>query len=782
MKISAIAIAAAIALAALAPRLPAETVLRVWGLETGEHSHGTRAAVQAFESRHPGVRVQMAVIPVGSVQGVMDPQKLLCAVAGGRAPDVVFQDRFTVGEWAARGAFNALDDYLTQPGAPDPDDYYTPCWSECVFEGSVYGIPADTDVRVLYYNERALREAGFTDAATGAAQPPRDWDALLAMSEALTERGDDGQLEQVGFIPNFGNAWLYLYSFLNGGGFLSPDGRTCTLADARNAEALAFMVEGYDRLGGYSALRGFQDSFGSRITDPFLVDQVAMKIDVDNFIRDIARYRPEMEFGIAIPPAPPSGEPCTWSGGFAWVMPAGGDHPDLAWEFVAWMTSLEGRLHTERAQWRHNRSRGRSFFPRLPAMRSAARQIVEEFSPAEPQMRAVSLARLDIIENTRLRPVTPIGQLLWDQHNDAFYAAVDHSMTPADALQRSQAVVQERLDQVYRPESERPPVLRWRTPAAIFAALGAALVIAFGLSFRRQPGNPARRRRELLLGLAFAAPWLIGFGVLTLWPILQSVVLSLCEYDVLHPARWIGLGNYDRAAHDPLFWKSLWNTIYMALWVPVSLAVGLAIALLLNTEIRGMALWRTTFYLPAVIPTVAVSILWVWILNPSTGLLNHLLGDIGITGPDWLQDEMWAKPAIVLTILWAAGGSMVIWLAGLAGIPRTLYEAATVDGANAWRRFWHVTVPQLTPYIFFNLVMGIIATFQIFNQAYIMTEGGPNHATRFFVLRIFDVAFRYLEMGYASAMAWVLFLIILALTVVNFILAPRWVHYEMGTK
>lgn len=770
----------------LAVALPAETVLRVWGLEVGEHAIGNEAAVREFERRHlaatgEGVEVQLAVIPAGSVQGVMDPQKLLCAIAGGRPPDVVWQDRFTVGQWAWMGALRPLDDHLAEPGAPRAEEYYGPTWEETISQGRVYAIPTITDVRVLYYNEDLLRRGGHVDAS-GEVVLPADWDALLEMGAALSERDERGRLTRVGFIPNFGNSWYYLWSFLNGGEFLSPDGRTCTLAAPENVEALAQMVRGYDLLGGYERVKGFQDELQSRVTDPFLVGQVAMKIDNDVFIRDIARYRPDMAFGITLPPGPPGREGCTWSGGFAWVIPAGAPQPDLAWEFIAWMSSLEGRLFAERAQARHNRSRGRPFFPMLHCHREAARRIVEELSPAEPRLREASLARLAIMERTRTRPVTPVGQLLWDQHNDAFYAAMTHDLTPSQALRRSQAVVQARLDLVWRPESARPPVLAWRWPVGVLAVLGVALTAAAARRFLRLPGSAARRRRELAAGLAFASPWLVGFTVFTLWPVLQSLILSLCEYDVTHPARYIGLANYAEASRDPLFWKSLGNTVFMALWVPVTLAAGLAIALLLDTEVRGMAVWRTLFYLPAVIPTVAVAVLWVWILNPSTGLLNRcltpLLAPLGLTPPEWLQDEHWAKPAIVLTLLWAAGGSMVIWLAGLAGIPRTLYEAAVVDGAGPWQRFRRVTLPMLTPYIFFNLIMGIIAAFQIFNQALIMTEGGPNHATRFYVLRLFDVAFRYLQMGYASAMAWILFVMVLGLTLINFVLAPRWVHYE----
>jgi multiple sugar transport system permease protein len=228
------------------------------------------------------------------------------------------------------------------------------------------------------------------------------------------------------------------------------------------------------------------------------------------------------------------------------------------------------------------------------------------------------------------------------------------------------------------------------------------------------------------------------------------------------------------------------------------MTAGLAIAVLLNLKIRAMAVWRTFFYLPAIVPMVAASILWVWIFHPQGGFLNLILepilhgvswlanlvgglfgaGPVSVRPPMWLQDPDWSKPGLILMGLWGAGASMIIWLAGLKAIDPSLYEAAEVDGANEWQKFWHITIPQLTPYIFFNLVMGLIGTFQIFGQAFIMTQGGPKESTLFYVYHLFNNAFRYGHMGYAAAMAWVLFVIVLALTIFQLRLSKHWVHYE----
>ncbi len=281
-------------------------------------------------------------------------------------------------------------------------------------------------------------------------------------------------------------------------------------------------------------------------------------------------------------------------------------------------------------------------------------------------------------------------------------------------------------------------------------------------------------------GYLFIAPWLVGFLVFTAYPFLSSVYLSFTRYNIVMPAVWVGAANYHQLlTQDPLFWKSLGITFRFALAaVPLGIVAGVGLALLLNLPLRGMGVYRTIFFLPSILPTVATSVVFLWLLNPEIGLINRLLHVIGITGPPWLQSPQWALPSLVLMSLWAVGGSMVIYLAGLKDIPAYLYEAATIDGAGAWQRLRHITLPLLSPVIFFNMVMGLIGVFQYFTEAYVMTQGGPEDSTRFYALYLFERAWRYLDMGYASAMGWVLFLVIMTLTGVLFWTQRRWVHYE----
>jgi multiple sugar transport system permease protein len=286
--------------------------------------------------------------------------------------------------------------------------------------------------------------------------------------------------------------------------------------------------------------------------------------------------------------------------------------------------------------------------------------------------------------------------------------------------------------------------------------------------------------KKSLTGYAFIAPWLVGFLAFTAYPFLSSAYLSFTRYDIVTKPVWVGSANYHTLlTGDPLFWKSLGVTFEFALVaVPLGVIFGVVLALLLNLDLRGMGVYRTIFFLPSILPTVATSVVFLWLFNPEIGLINRLLRTVGLTGPAWLQSPQWALPSLVLLSLWAVGGSMVIYLAGLKDIPAHLYEAAAIDGASAWQRLRHVTLPMLSPVIFFNLVMGLIGVFQYFTEAYIMTQGGPEDSTHFYALYLFERAWRYLDMGLASAMAWVLFLVIMAVTGLLFLTQKRWVHYE----
>jgi len=311
---------------------------------------------------------------------------------------------------------------------------------------------------------------------------------------------------------------------------------------------------------------------------------------------------------------------------------------------------------------------------------------------------------------------------------------------------------------------------------------------------------PATRRRggllhqEAIYGYLFLLPWLIGFVVFVAGPMLAAFYLSLARYSLgVKPPEFIGIENFQRAfTQDPLFFPSILRTVQWAVsYVPLAIAGSLLTAVLLNQGLRFTAFFRTIFFMPHLTPVVASVFVWTWLLNSKYGFVNEALWQItygltgtGVEGPGWFGSKEWAMPALVLVALWGAigGNSMLIFLAGLQGVPKELYEVAELDGANVWQRFWNVTLPMISPTLFFNLVLGIVGALQAFSNAFIATGGGPAYATWFYALHIYATAFQFGEMGYASALAVIFFVLLIGLTYLNFRFSTRWVHYAGEVK
>ena len=292
-------------------------------------------------------------------------------------------------------------------------------------------------------------------------------------------------------------------------------------------------------------------------------------------------------------------------------------------------------------------------------------------------------------------------------------------------------------------------------------------------------------QREKWTARVFALPWVVGFIAFTMGPTLATLFFGFTKWELVAPPRWIGLANYQKMFFkDRLFWQAMKvSSLNSVGAVPLNLAFGMFLALLLNQKIEGLSFIRTVYYLPSQLAGVAVALLWVWIFHKEHGLLNLLLNTlVGIEGPGWLTNAKYVIPAFWVMSLWGVGGGMLIYLAGLQGIPTELYEAATVDGASAWYRFWHITIPMMTPIIFFNLVMGIIWSLQTFASAFIMTEGGPHFASLFYILYLYLNGFRMFHMGYACALAWVFFVYIIILTLVVVRSSAAWVYYSGSLK
>jgi len=291
-------------------------------------------------------------------------------------------------------------------------------------------------------------------------------------------------------------------------------------------------------------------------------------------------------------------------------------------------------------------------------------------------------------------------------------------------------------------------------------------------------------KREALTAYLLITPWIVGFIIFTLGPMIASLTFSFTNFSITKPTQFLGLANFIQMFfQDYRFWLSLRVTLTFAIFaIPLGLVFGLLLALLLNAKVPGIAVWRTIYYTPSVVSGVAVAILWGYLFNPQYGVINWLLSLVNIKGPGWLGSPDWALPALIIMSLWGVGGGMIIYLAGLQGIPTALYEAAEVDGANSVQKFFKITLPLITPVLFYNLVIGIIGTFQYFTNAYVMTGGGPVERTLFYNLYLYNNAFRYQQLGYASALAWVLFIIVLILTMLVFRSSAMWVYYEGELK
>ena len=812
--------------------------------ESGPEAASVEDAMREFETQsriahekdptHPIYKIVTG--QTASRDQTADPTRFLVSVAGGMPPDLILFDRYAVSEWAARGAFTKLDNFVaresTNPAADAirPQNFYKSCWDEVVYENpttherGVYGIPERVDDRALFYNKDLLKRAGFVDA-TGEAQPPRTWEELEQMAVKLTEHDARGRIAQLGFAPNFGNAWLYLYSWMNGGQFMSDNRRRCTLNSPAVVPALEWMTRVYDSLGGAQREFAFEGTAqsGQRNAPPgeldlFVQGKVAMKIDgYWIFPQVLAQYGQNLNYAVTLPPLPTTAAgkedgAHSWVSGWCYAIPSTARQKEGAWELIKFMCTQHAREIIGESERLRLQSIGRIYVPTQNANRHINEWAFQKYiasDPAIPKKLRDGVKLLnDLIDTSPFRPVTPVGQLLFNEQKRATENAIFHKMTAQEALDQSTQVVQSALDRALTPP--RGVVVPWKYFLTVYFFLITLAAIGIYWWETRPRISPAHaptptharkkgieqkhacedeqeiagRRASYFRatwagGWLCASPWIIGFVLFSGGPILFAIIVGFCDYDILNPARFVGLANYRwMFTHDPLFWKTIGNTVFMIIGIPLGMALSLAIALLLNLEVRGVAVWRTFFYLPSIVPAVASSILWIWIFNPRIGLLNNVLAAFGVQGPNWLQDEHTSKIALILMGLWSAGGGMIIWLAGLKGISASYYEAAALDGANAWQRFRTITLPLLTPYIFFNLIMGLIATLQIFTQSFIMTQGGPIDSTLFYAYHLFNNAFRFLQMGYASALGWFLFLAVFTLTLLQLKLSKRWVHYE----
>ncbi len=416
----------------------------VWGIDPMSIGSGNKEMIEAFNKSHPNIELVPQTTPGSSGYDTQDLSKLTAAIASGSPPDVVWLNAPFIMEVASRGVLTPLDE-LIATNKFDLNQFYEYTIKEMTFDGHIWGLPWDVDSRILFYNKDLFAKAGLDPNS-----PPKTWDELLDYAKKLTVTDDKGNFKQIGFIPNFGNSWLYLYAIQNNGKFLSDDGKTVLLNSQENVKALEFMVKGYDMFGGAKKINAYTSTFQGGANDPFLTGQVAMVINVNNAITNYARFAPDLNFGVAMPPTPTGSDFKTWSGGWSWGIPKGAKHPKEAFEVISWLTTEGNKIQAE-GMASYNQAQGRVTIPIPYANKTVNDYLIQKYVDSLDNEKIKSAAKfgMDALQYSTSLPVSPIGQLLWSEHARAIDEAIYHKDTPQSVLDKATKKVQVELDKFW---------------------------------------------------------------------------------------------------------------------------------------------------------------------------------------------------------------------------------------------------------------------------------------------------------------------------------------------
>ena len=707
-----------------------------------------------FEVAEPGLKVEL--YDEGGAVGARDKIKFL--LAGELQVDVA---RIDISEFAAfvrEGALVDLQPYADADGDFRASDIWPFALDACRdARGHVYGLPSTFTPYVMYYNRDLLLQAGVPLPKDGWT-----WDDLLAAARKVTRDTDgDGRIDQYGISLT---QWLQAvvpWIWQNGGDLVSADLQHSRLAEPEAVEALEFL----HRLLHEEHVASFDASFANQISQGlFQAGKAAFYGPVGYW--ETYRFRSITSFHWDVVPLPQRKCAATSVAMTVYVVPRTSANPARAWRFLRQMVGPEYQTKLARMG---------NGVPALQAVAHSQNFLKPDVPPESEQVF------LDVLPHARLLP--PLAN--WKKIESLCQSELEGILlvretdVPA-ACRRMAAKTDEFLARETR-RRERP-----RAPAGVLEASLAASVLAllgFLLWRRRKPDGPLARS-DARSAAWLLGPWAAGFLIFMLGPAIGSLLLALCDWSPLAPlseARWVGTENFARLFHDGTFGSSVGATLVYALAsVPLSLALALGLALLFSREGRLASWVRTLIFVPAIVSPVILGALWRWILDGERGTLNQFLARMHIEGPRWLLDPHWVVPAFVVISLWSVGAQMLVFVAALQSVDKTLLEAARIDGAGRWRRLLHVTLPQLSPVILFNAITGSVAAFQVFAQPYVMTLGGPGDASRFLALYVYETGFLHFDMGYASAIAWALCLLLLAALGLLFVSTRRFVHYRAG--
>lgn len=737
--------------------------------------------ILAFERDHPGVTVHDEHVTSSGDEYV---QKLLTEQAAGLTPDVIFCGG-TYTQLAGHGMLEDLTPFIKSDKTIHLSDYYPQDVKAFTVDGKLYAIPRDiAPMGLVYYNKTLFDQARipYPDGSWSwdyVPHPERGNKDFLTVAMKLTHPASGSQPATFGYAAGDSSWTMDNFVYSSGGAFVDDIFHPTKLLynDPKVVKAIQLTQDLEYKYNVSPSPVDLQSSGLGTVGahDLFAQGRLAMYVCG---IWEVPRFREEIktfDWDIAAFPAGPTGLRGVQTGWSGYGMAATSKHKREAWELITYLSGPNGLSRLAQsglAQPAIARLANSSLW--LDGQRPKNRKLtIEEVPYGHSDIMYPEWSQVEALIDPKL-------QLVWN-HSETAQQAVDQFYGPAQA----------KLDQLNHPPYQPP--LNWRSAIAVMLLVFLAIVawVWQGARADLRGGMRLGRATEMRAGYAFIAPWIIGAMVFLLAPMLVSLVLAFSTWNMIEPARWAGMANFADMVHEDAFWQSLKVTaVYTLFSVPLGIIGSLCLALLLNAKIRGQTGFRTAFYLPSVASAVAASLIWLKIYDPENGLVNTIMTFLhlnpfwhwlGLTDPDkgfvnWLGSEKTALASLIVMSLWGIGGGMVIFLAGLQGIPQTYYEAASLDGANTWQKFRHVTIPLLTPTIFFTLVIGVIGSFQVFTQGFVMTGGGPNNATLFYVLYLYQSAFQQLKMGYASALAWVLFLIILICTIIQMKTA-RWVHY-----
>lgn len=741
-----------------------ETITFWYGASPDEQK-AYKQLVKDFEKENPDIKVNAVLVPQTYVE-----RKLILSIAGEVPPDVVRFYAHLGGNMMSKNALYPLDD-LIKKDKFDIDDFYPSAIEQNVYNGKIYGLPWILSPNALYYNKKMLKKAGYS-------RPPKTHKELLEYSLKLTKKDSKGKYTQLGytdFLYNPNNFALYLWQ--EGGELVDPQTHKATFNSKEGLKALMFMDKFIKReVGSTKNLQNFTSNFTGNIDDPFGKEVIAMRVDSPYKVSIYKKNFPNLDFGITY--VPTSKNIASEIVGNSLIIPKTSKHVEAAWKFIKFATSKEQMSNVCYVG------------GRIPARKSAA--LSDKFYK-DPIYKGF----IDQLDYGKSIPIVP-G---WNEANASLARELEAFLTGKQTAQETLNKGEKEVNKIIASADEDVssyPLVNWKIIISIFVICLIIFLIIW-TCYTLKKAKTKYERDQVKDFYLFLLPWIIGFLVLTLGSVLASLIISFTKWDVLNPGHFVGFRNFTELFADQRFYQSIYVTfVYTILSVPLSIIFGLFISMILAKGIKGIAIFRALYYIPSIISGVATSVLWINIFAPN-GLLNNFLHlhvvpwfengklvwlSMSNNADGWLINPNFVIPAFVIMSVWAVGSSMIIYLAAIQGVPEAIYEAADMDGASHTKQFFIVTLPLISPAIFYELITGIIFSLQMFTQAFILNNGtgGPEDSGLFYGLYLYNNAFQYLNLGKASAMAWLLFIVVMIITFINFKLASKWVYYDGAQK